>query len=208
MRTMRRAAPYPGLLAALLLVLALITPRAAAAEAGYGVAAGVAAPLGPTDGVGGMIGLSAMATGTREGPLPVLRLRGELLGLVTSTSQAVLPTLTGELGGSVGPVDLFLCGGVELFGFAWRGGFAMFSTVGLLGGGGLALSLSPRFRLGLRATVIWLPDPTTATMVGPDDESIERPPVAFMGLMLTLDIEPDAAPSREQDTELMPPPEL
>ena len=184
----------------------------AAAETAYGVAGGMAGAMAPTDAFGGMVGLSAMASGGGvDGPLPVLRLRGELLGIVTEDAKAIMPTLTGEIGGAVGPVELFLSGGLQIFGFAWRGEYTVFSNLGILGGGGFSVAVSPRFRLGLRGTVAWLPEVTTGRITEPESGG-DTPTFAFFGVMLTLDYFPDGGQdtgrAEEENPELMPPPEL
>ncbi len=185
-----------------LLLLSWGLPLQAAADRGYGVAVGLGAPLADTDTLGVAVGLSAFRSDL-GGPKSMLRAHGELLGIVTSDTKAILPTLAGELGGSVGDADLFVVAGVQMFGFAWRQDYTVFGIVGLLGGLGVALNVNPRWRVGFRGTVTWLPSDTTAIL---DDEGGEKPTFAFISVMLTLHYTP-STPSR-RPTELMAPPVL
>ena len=188
--------------ALVLLLLLPGLPREAAADKGYGVAVGLGAPLADTDTLGVAVGLSAFRTDL-GGPKSMLRAHGELLGIITSDTKAILPTLFGELGGRVGDADVFIVAGVQMFGFAWRRDYTVFGMVGLCGGVGLALNVNPRWRVGFRGTVTWLPSDTTAIV---NDDGGDKPTFAFIAVMLTLHYTP-ASPVR-RPTELMAPPVL
>ena len=166
------------------------------------MAVGLGAPLASTDTLGVAVGLSAFSS-DYGGPKSMLRAHGELLGIVTSDTKAVMPTLFGELGGRVGDADVFFTAGVQMFGFAWRRDYTVFGMVGLTGGVGMGLNVSPRWRVGFRGTVTWLPSDTTAIV---DDDGGDKPTFAFMAVMLTLHYIP-ATPDRKP-TELMAPPIL
>ena len=184
-------------------LLALLLPHPAAADSGYGLAVGLATPLAPSDTLGVSVGLSAFRTGL-DGPRSLLRARGEVLGIITSDSKAIMPTLVRELGVELGRVDIFLDAGVQIFGFAWREDYAVFATVGFTGGVGMALNVSERLRLGVRGAVTWLPSDTTAIINEPESE--DKPTFAFVTVLLTLEYMPKRP--RRKPRELMPPPLL
>lgn len=188
--------------ATVLMLLLLACPRVAAAENGYGLAVGLGAPLGSTDALGVAVGLSAFRTDF-GGPRSMMRAHGELLGIVTRDTKAVMPTLVGELGGQVGDVDIFITAGVQMFGFAWRQGYTVFGMVGLCGGVGMAMRLNSRLRVGFRGAVTWLPSDTTAIIVEDDGD---KPTFAFISVMLTVEYTPFVA--ARKPSELMAPPEL
>ena len=188
--------------AAAILLLLLLCPRAAAAEKGYGLAVGLGAPLGSTDTLGVAVGLSAFRTDL-PGPRTMLRAPGELLGIVTTDPKAVMPTLVGELGTSVGDVDLFFTAGVQMFGFAWRRDYTVFGIVGLTGGVGMSLRVTSRLRMGFRGAVTWLPSDTTAII---DEDGGDKPTFAFISAMLTVTYAPKTLARRP--SELMAPPPL
>lgn len=160
----------------------------ALAATGYGAAAGVAVPLAPAERPGLSAGLSAVIGADdpelRESASSLLRVRGEIHGILTADSKAILPTLSGDAGLSTGRVDLFLTGGVQIFGGAWRGDYAFFTTFGLVGGGGLALEVTGGIQLALRGTVTWVPDFAAARIKGP--EQGERPTLLFASAMLGI----------------------
>jgi hypothetical protein len=168
------------LLAALL--LAGTTPAAAAIPE-YGVAAGPAVPLWPSDSLGGCIGLSAGAATSGGGSL--LRVRGELLGVITSDAKAALPTVGGEAGLRYGRLELYGLAGVQLFGVVARGGHVVFATLGLTGGGGLSVQLTRRVRLSVRGAMTWLPSFTAATVSAGEGE---RPTLAFLMVLVGLEL--------------------
>ena len=188
--------------ATVILLLLLACPRGAAAENGYGLAVGLGAPLDSTDALGVAVGLSAFRTDL-GGPRGMIRAHGELLGIITRDTKAVMPTLVGELGGQVGDVDIFLITGVQMFGFAWRQDYTVFGMVGLRGGVGMAMRLNPRWRVGFRGSVTWLPSDTTAIVVEGDGD---KPTFAFISVMLTVAYIPHRASRRPLDP--MAPPEL
>ena len=187
------------------LVALLLLPWSARAETGYGLAVGLGAPLAPTDSLGLSLGLSAFAAGDEDGPASMLRARGELLGIVTSDTKAVMPTLVGTLGARLGRLELFIDGGVQMFGFAWRQDWAVFAVFGLTGGAGLSVQLHPQWRVGLRGQATWLPSATTAKLEAPD--GADKPAFAFLSAMLTVEFSPTAIVPAASG-ELMPPPEL
>ncbi len=185
------------------LVLLTLWPRTAQADdSGYGVAVGLGAPL-DAESLGLSLGLSAFRADL-GGPRAMLRASGELLGIITSETQAVLPTLQAEIGTRLGDAELFVSGGVQMFGFAWRQDYTVFGVVGLCGGLGMSLRVSPRVRLGFRGTVTWLPSDTTGIVV---EGTGDKPDFAFVSLMLTLELSPGVA-ARRPSSYIMPPPEL
>jgi hypothetical protein len=158
----------------------------ALAATGYGAVAGVAIPLAPVERPGLAVGFSAEIGADdpelQESASSLLRVRGELQGILTQDSKAILPTLSGDVGLGAGPLDLFLTGGVQIFGGTWRGDYAFFTTLGFTGGGGLALEVYGGLKLVLRGTVTWLPDFAAARVKGP--EQGERPTLLFTSAML------------------------
>ena len=185
-----------------LLLLLSLGPGVAAAEKGYGLAVGLGAPLASTDSLGVAVALSAFRTGL-EGPKSMIRAHGELLGIITSDTKAVMPMLVGELGTSLGEVDLFLTAGVQMFGFAWRRDYTVFGMLGLSGGVGLAMRVNSRLRVGFRGAATWLPSDTTAIV---DEDGGDKPTFAFITVMLTVEYTPPVVARRP--SELMAPPEL
>lgn len=186
----------------ILAVLAL-APRSAAADegAGYGVALGIAAPVETFDTLGVSMGLSAFRADL-GGPRAMLRVSGELLGFITTDTQAVLPTLRAELGTRVGDAELFLSAGVQMFGWAWQQDYTLFGVMGLTGGVGMALNVSPRVRVGFRGGVTWLPSDSTAIVVEGDGD---KPSFAMVSLMLTLELSPRPVVRRPAWHDLTPP---
>jgi len=157
-----------SLVCSLVIVTAVAASSAPALGAqGYGGAAGVALPLSPTAQPGVALALSATLTGLEETAPGILLLRGEVLGLITAGAKAIMPTLTGEVGVSAGPLDLFLSGGVQIFGVNWRGDWTFFNTFGLLGGGGLRLRITDTLQLEARGGVTWLPEFAAAKLREP-----------------------------------------
>jgi hypothetical protein len=164
------------------LVYLLARPPLAEAKDGYGAAGGIGLPLSPTEKPGISLGLSAMVVDPVKGPQPLLLVRGEILGLLTNDARAALPTLTGDMGLRAGPVDLFISGGVELFGFAWRADYTLFSTFGLLGGAGMTVRVHEQFQLELRTMVTWLPSFTAGVIKRPEEG--DKPSVLFASGLL------------------------
>jgi hypothetical protein len=183
--------------------LALIyaaVPAPARAENGWGLAVGLGAPLAPSDELGVTVGVSAFAEGGEDGPAAMFRFRGELLGVITPGPWAVMPTLTGDFGIDLGGFSVFIQGGVQLFGFASREDYIVFATLGLVGGLGVALEVSPRFSVGVRGTVAWLPTTTTARISGPEDG--DKPVFATISTLFTLvyNLEPPSPGPSIDDT--------
>ena len=192
----------PMIAAALILLPLSLCPRAARADDGYGLAVGLGAPLDSADALGLSVGLSAFRT-SLDGPRSLIRAHGELLGIITNDTKAVMPTLVGELGTRLGDVDLFFTAGVQMFGFAWRQDYTVFGILGLTSGVGLALPISPSLRVGFRGAVTWLPSDTTAII---SEDGGEKPTFAFISVMLTVELTPRLVARRP--TEFMAPPEL
>ena len=128
--------------------------------------------------------MSAFATGDEDGPLSILRIRGELLSVVTPGPWAIMPTLSGDVGVELGNLTLYLQGGVQIFGFAHRGDYTVFATLGVVGGVGMAIQVTPRLRVGMRGTVAWLPTQTTARVSGPEDG--DKPVFATISALFTV----------------------
>jgi hypothetical protein len=152
-------------LAPLLLLLAL--PGPARAATGYGVAVGSGLTLDPAGELGFAGGAFSVMREVEGGPAALLRLRGEVLALWSRDGSAILPELSADLGGGLGPVELWLTGGLQLFGFAWRADFTLFTSFGLLGGAGLGLRITEALRLELRGLITWLPLASAARISEP-----------------------------------------
>lgn len=181
----RRAARAEHPVLAALLLLVASTASAQTVKQ-YGVAAGPAFPLAPTNSVGAALAVSAAALAGEELAANLLRARGELHGIWTSEAKALMPTLIGEAGLNWRRLDLFLTGGVQLFGVAQREGYTVFATFGLLGGGGLALHVHRRVSITMRGLVSWLPSFATAILSEPS--SGEKPSFAFFSGLVGVDI--------------------
>ena len=155
---------------------------------GYGGAAGVTVPLSPTEGPGVALAASATLARAEEGAASILLLRGEVLGLIGAETKAIMPTLSGDAGFSFGPVDLFFTGGVQMFGVNWRGAWTFFTTIGLIGGGGLRVKVSEGLQLEARAGVTWLPEFGAAKLKEPSDAKVGDLPTLlhFHGLLGVL----------------------
>jgi hypothetical protein len=181
-RYARRPAPFL-LICLLVCGTVVVARRAGAAIPEYGIAAGPSVPLWPSDTLGGCIGLSAgAATG---GSSSLLRVRGELLGVITGDTKAVMPMLGGEAGLRYGRLELYGLAGVQLFGVAARRGHVVFATLGLQGGGGLSVQLTRQLRLSVRGAMTWLPSFSAATLSAGDGE---RPPFAFLTVLVGLEL--------------------
>jgi hypothetical protein len=183
------------------LVLLLAAP-AAAAPPGFGAGGGVFIPLDPTDTVGGAVTVTAFARGDPEGPMGMLAMRGELVGLVSEDSKGILPTLVGEANLDLSRVNLGFFVGVQMFGFTWRGDYTMFATFGLVGGAGVMFRLTRALSLGLRSSVIYLPPFALAKIEGPDNE--DRPTLGFVTGTLVFEYTFDQ-PGRQEPTLMAPP---
>jgi hypothetical protein len=173
-----------GSLLAVLLFLVAGAP-AAAAEREYGLCAGLGTLLAPAGPLGASLAFSA-AVSPSLGGRRLVRARGELEVFAADGAWAVLPTISGDVGLRLGRLDLFATGGLELFGGARRAGYTVFANLGLLGGAGLAVRLSPRLRMGVRATTTWLPSFAAVKLNAP--EGAEQPTYLFLSGMLSLEI--------------------
>ena len=155
---------------------------AAAAIPEYGIAAGPIVPLWPSDSLGACFGLSA---GAATSGSSLLRVRGELLGVITSDAKAALPTVGGEAGLRYGRLELYGLAGVQLFGVVARAGHVVFATLGVTAGGGLSIQLTKRLRLSVRGAMTWLPSFSAATISAGEGE---RPTFAFLTLLVGLEL--------------------
>ncbi|MCA9668525.1 MAG: hypothetical protein KC503_23195 [Myxococcales bacterium] len=144
----------------------------------YGLGGGASVQLDPTDGPGGWVQASAALDLSPRRGSALLGVRGAISASFSADGWAVLPLLSGDAGFSLGPLDLFLTGGVQIFGFARRAQFTAFTSFGLLGGGGFAVRLGPRFRLALRAQVIWLPSRAAGKIDA--DETTPKPTFLYL----------------------------
>jgi hypothetical protein len=163
----------------------LLFPKFSAQAAEAGFALGPALPLDPAHGPGVTGGLGAVLSFQNESRSNILRARGEVLGFFTQDGKAALPTLTGDIGFRLGALDLFLTGGVELLGVAWRADYALFSTLGFTGGLGFSYQVNPSLRLGLRGLGTWLPSFALAILDAPP--SGQKPTVAFVSILLGVE---------------------
>jgi hypothetical protein len=168
----------------LALLLAWAPAHAERENKGLGIAAGVGLPLGPLVTPGVAVGLSTVLTSleSRAVPAALLHLRGEVLGIWSPDEKisAVMPLLTADLGLEHGPLKLYLTGGVQIFGGAWRESYTYFTAFGLVGGGGLTLRLHPSISLELRCTATWVPTQTAARIEEPDPAPEEPPNLLFL----------------------------
>ncbi|MFH1132226.1 MAG: hypothetical protein V1754_12890 [Pseudomonadota bacterium] len=163
----------------------LCIQSAKAAKHWYGIAAGPLVHLVPSDRIGVVAALSAGIEGTQWNENFFQGACGTLFGLITESSKALLPTLTGELGLEMGTASLLLNGGVELFGIAQRNEWTVFSTFGLVGSAGVSIEVSPGVRLSLRGQVIWLPPFSAARLAEPP--SGEMPTFAFASALFGVE---------------------
>jgi hypothetical protein len=162
----------------------------------YGVAGGVAMPFSPSDELGGAAGISAVTDGALTGGSSLLRARGEILGLLMRDSKAAMPTLSGDVGVRLGRVDLFLSGGVQLFGVAHRSDHTVFATFGLTGGLGLSVRVSSDLRLTCRSVAAWLPSFSTGIMNDPP-AGVGKPTFAFLSILIGVAFQgPDSGDNR------------
>lgn len=168
----------------LLALLLAWAPAHATESKGLGIAAGVGLPLGPLVTPGVAVGLSTVLAGleSRAVPAALVHLRGEVLGIWSPDEKisAVMPLLTADLGLERGPLKLYLTGGVQIFGGAWRESYTYFTAFGLVGGGGLTLRLHPSISLEVRSTVTWIPTQTAARIEEPDPPPEEPPNLLFL----------------------------
>jgi hypothetical protein len=172
---------------------------AAAAESEYGFAAGLGTLLAPTGPLGACFAFSASATPS-SGGRRLVRARGELWGFATDGAWAALPTISGDVGLRLGRLDLYLTGGVELFGFAHRDAFTVFANFGLTAGAGVGVRLTPRLRLSARPLLLWAPGFAAAKLSGPDEG--DRPNHLFLSGLLSLELIGGEAPDHMDFDEM------
>ena len=174
--------------AALVCWLALGIPPAAAAPKDQGAAAGLGLPLASVERPGVAAGLSTVVSRIESESVPggLLHLRGEVQGSWAPDAEvgAVTPLLSADLGAELGRLQLFLTGGVQIFGVAWRDGYTFFTTFGLVGGGGLSVRVHERLQIEARCTVTWLPSFAAARLEEPDPAPDELPTLLFLGGLL------------------------
>ena len=180
----------PRTLHRLVLALALLCMPASArgATTRYGVALGSGLALHPTGqpGIGG--GAFSLTRDLEGGPPAVLHLRGEVLALWSGDGSFVLPELSADLGVAAGPLELWLSGGLQLFGFVWRADTTLFTTFGLVGGAGLGVRITDSLRLELRGIVSWLPESSAARLTEPPVAEADTPTLLFVNGLLGLSI--------------------
>ena len=166
----------------------LASPPAAAAHKDLGAAAGIGLPLAGLDRPGVSAGLSTVLGEIDSKSLPagLRHLRGEVQGLWSPDAEvgAVSPLLSGDLGAELGRLRLYVSGGVQIFGVAWREGYTFFATFGLLGGAGLSVRIHDRLRLEARCTVTWLPSFASARLEEPDPAPDRLPTLLFLSGLL------------------------
>ena len=171
-------------LAGALLACSLATAPASADQKDVGVHGGVALPLGPVERPGVAVALSTVFHGFESESMPagLLHLRGEVQGLWSPDRgvAAVTPLLSADLGLELGRLQLFLTGGVQIFGFAWREDHTLFTTFGLHGGGGLSVRIHDRLQLEARCTVTWVPAFAAARIEEPDPAPESLPTLLFL----------------------------
>jgi hypothetical protein len=170
------------------LVLSGLAPGGAgAATLEYGLSAGPASPLWPNDTLGASIGASSLLVLGDPDDLRLTRVRGELLGVLSSDAKAIMPTLSGEIGVRIlGGLELHLSGGVQIFGFASRAGTTIFAGLGFVGGGGLSARLGRRLRLSVRGVLTWLPSFAAGTMSAPEGQQ-GQPTFGFLSVLIGLE---------------------
>jgi hypothetical protein len=177
--------------AATCLLLALFPLGAAAqVERSYGAAAGPATTLAP----GGTlaVALAASAAAAGSGSASLLRFRGEVQGLVGPRLWQVHPTLVGDVGGRLGRLELFLTGGVQLFGFASRADFTVFASFGLTGGAGIAARIGKNLLLVARTVLTWIPGDAAGKMSGPEEAA--KPTYLTLSTLIGLDVRVGPSP--------------
>ena len=169
-----------------LVLLLQLFPAGSAWAVEYGVSAGLGIPVDPLDPLGIVGGVSAVFP-AEGSPAALLRVRGELIGLLSTDSKAVLPTLVGDMGLPLGSVDIFFTGGVQLFGVAWRADYTVFTTLGVTGGVGLSWKVHPSTRLILRGTGTYIPSALAAILDQPP--GAPKPTFAFFSLLLGVELD-------------------
>ncbi len=167
-------------------VLLLLIPGGSASAVEYGVSAGMGIPVDPLDPIGITGGVSAVFP-AENSPTSLLRFRGELLGLLSVDSKAVLPTLVGDMGLPLGPMDIFFTGGVQLFGVAWRAEYSVFTTLGITGGVGFSWKVHPSTRLMMRGTATYIPSFTAAIL--DQTPGAPKPTFAFISIMFGVELD-------------------
>lgn len=144
-----------------------------------GLAVGPATNLVPADEMGLSLGFSAGFESDDQGGGRYWGMRGTLVGVLTPSSKALMPTLSGLAGWRTGALDVHLSGGVQLFGVANRDQYTVFATFGVLAGAGMAVRVSPNVRLTVSAQAIYLPRFSAAQLSTP--EVGQQPEFFFLG---------------------------
>ena len=174
----------------------------------YGFGVGAALNLPPAALLEDEFGLAvsasaAMRVQLAEGPLTIRWLRGRLTGLVSSSSWAILPTLTGELCGQIGPLELALVGGAQLFGFARREDETIFAPIGPTAGVRMAIHVAD-WRIGIRSDIVYLPTQLSAA-ISETNADLEQ---SFVFLSWQLTVEHYRRRASPSDENFFAPPPL
>jgi len=178
--------PYRTLTTSAALLALAWSGAANAEDRWYGFGAGAGGNLAPASEVGAWVAASA-AIDLGPARAPVLAARGALTAFIADGSWAIFPLLSGDVGARLGPLDLLLTGGVQIFGGANREAWTIFSTFGLVGGGGLSLAIATDMRISLRGQLVWIPEPFAAKIEGPEDND-SKPHFLYFGGLLSLEI--------------------
>jgi hypothetical protein len=172
--------------------LLVLLPGLAAAEPKlYGVAAGTAFDLEPAEKVGVSVAASVTIP-AGEGWGSPLRARGRLLGLLTDSGWAVVPSLSGVIAAELGPIELSLDAGVNIFGVAHQGEETIFSIFGFRAGGGLMIVPQPTWRIGVRGDLSWLPRKLSSPIEEPQKDAVND--YVYVSLLLTVEFLTDLGP--------------
>jgi hypothetical protein len=176
-------APVPSLL--------LVLVAAAGCEPGYfyGVAGGVATPIGPSQ-AGGY----GAATARREyAPAPrsmgsYFAAEGAVVAFASHDSLGAVPLLLGSGGGRAGPMRYYLEGGAQLPGYLERYDHKVVSLFGLVGGVGIGVALGEHVELHLGGRVLW----SSRSMQADIQTSARKDEFLFVfgGLTLHIRLEP------------------
>jgi hypothetical protein len=107
-----------------------------------------------------------------------------LLGVIGDGYWSVLPSLTGMITGRLGPLRLYVEGGVHIFGVTGGDQETVLSMFGFAGGAGLSVRLTPAWSIGLSAQVNWLPRKLSAPVDEPREDAAKD--VFYATALLTV----------------------